>query len=339
MPTPKRAFLSGITGQTGSYLAEYLLQNGYEVWGMIRRSSSFNTGRIDHIYQDPHCPEPRLHLVYGDMLDGSSLARIVNEARPHEVYNLAAQSHVRVSFDQPVYTMDVVALGTLRLLEACRTIKPIPKFVQASSSEMFGNADAPQNETTPFDPQSPYACAKAAAYHLVSNYRSAYGMFACNAISYNHESPRRGETFLTRKVTRAATRISLGLQRYLYLGNLDARRDWGAAQDVVRGMWMMAQHHEPGDFVLATGVTRSVQDFVQLVFEKLGLDWRAHVRPDGRYTRPTEVHCLLGDARKAGEVLGWKPTISFEDLVDGMIEHDLALARKEQMQCRTQNAE
>ena len=327
----KRALVTGITGQDGSYLAELLLEKGYEVWGLIRRSSSFHTGRIDHLYRDRHEPDVRLRLVYGDMSDGGSLASILKEVQPDEVYNLAAQSHVRVSFDQPVYTSDVDALGTLRLLEALRGLDPPPRFYQASSSEMYGASPPPQSEATPFHPRSPYACAKVYAFHQTVNYREAYGLFAANGILFNHGSPRRGETFLTRKVTRAAARIKLGLQAKLYLGNLTAKRDWGYAPDYVRAMWMMLQADEPADYVVATGETHSVKEFVEAAFARLELDWREHVEVDARYLRPTEVEELRGDARKARNGLGWEPAVGFEKRVGIMTDADLALARREKI--------
>ncbi len=330
-PVGKKAFVTGITGQDGSYLAELLLEEGYEVWGLIRRSSSFHTGRIDHLYRDPHEKSVRLHLVYGDLTDGGSLASILRDVRPDEVYNLGAQSHVRVSFDQPAYTVDVDALGTLRLLEALRGLDPTPRYYQASSSEMFGASTPPQSETTPFHPRSPYACAKVYAFHQVVNYREAYDLFACNGILFNHESPRRGETFVTRKVTRAAARIKLGLQEKLYLGNLDARRDWGYAPDYVRAMWLMLNADEPDDYVIATGETRSVSEFVEAVFARLDLDWRERVETDPRYFRPSEVDVLCGDASKAREKLGWSPTVTFDGLVEIMVDADMKLAHREKV--------
>jgi GDPmannose 4,6-dehydratase len=327
----KRALVTGITGQDGSYLAELLLEKGYEVWGLIRRSSCFNTGRIDHLYRDRHEPGVRLRLVYGDLSDGGSLASVLKRIRPHEVYNLAAQSHVRVSFDQPVFTADVDGLGTLRLLEAVRGLKVPPRYYQASSSEMFGASPPPQSERTTFHPMSPYACAKVYAFHQTVNYREAYGLFACNGILFNHESPRRGETFVTRKITRAATRIRLGLQANLFLGNLDARRDWGWAPDYVRAMWMILQADEPDDYVVATGRTRSVRTFLEAAFARLDLDWRDHVETDPRYLRPSEVDVLCGDASKARRRLGWEPEVGFDELVARMIDADLALARREKL--------
>ena len=325
----KKAFITGITGQDGSYLAELLLSKGYEVHGLIRRSSTFNTDRIDHLYRDIHDPAARMYLHYGDLSVSGQMTDLLACIRPDEIYNLGAQSHVRVSFDMPEYTGDVTGLGTLRLLEAIRKTGIKTKFYQASSSEMFGAAPPPQNELTPFRPQSPYAAAKVYAYHMVQNYRKAYNVFACNGILFNHESPRRGETFVTRKVTRAATRIKLGLKDKLYLGNLDARRDWGYAGDYVEAMWLMVQQDEPDDYVVATGETYSVREFVEKVFEKLDLDYRKHVVIDKRYFRPTEVDVLLGDAAKARKKLGWSPKVSFDRLIDMMVEADMELAEKE----------
>jgi GDPmannose 4,6-dehydratase len=326
----KTALITGITGQDGSYLAEFLLSRGYSVYGLIRRSSSFNTSRIDHLYQDPHEPNPRLRLVYGDLNDASSLNKILRDVQPDEIYNLGAQSHVMVSFDIPEYTGEVTGIGTARLLEAIRESQLEPRFYQASSSELYGLAqETPQRETTPFYPRSPYACAKAYAFYLVRNYREAYGLFACNGILFNHESPRRGETFVTRKITRAATRISVGLQDKLYLGNLDARRDWGYAPEYVEAMWLMLQQQKPDDYVIATGETHSVKEFVEEAFKLLGLDWQNHVELDPRYRRPTEVDLLLGDATKAEKNLQWKPKVAFKDLVRIMLEADLELARRE----------
>ena len=328
----KRALITGITGQDGSYLAEFLLEKGYEVSGIIRRSSSFNTDRIEDIYRDPHDPEVRLKLYYGDLSDSGSLRRILTEVEPDEVYNLGAQSHVRVSFDHPEYTVDVNALGCLRLLEAIRDTNRNVRFYQASSSEMFGKvAEAPQNEKTPFRPRSPYACSKVFAFHQTVNYREAYGFFACNGILFNHESPRRGETFVTRKITRAATRIKLGLQDTLYLGNLDAERDWGYAGNFVEAMWLMLQQDEPEDYVIATGETHSVHEFLDEAFTCLDLDWRDYVKTDPRYLRPSEVDVLLGDASKAREKLGWQPKVRFKELVRMMVEADLALAEREHL--------
>lgn len=326
----RRALITGITGQDGSYLAEFLLGKGYEVFGIIRRSSSFNTGRIDHLYQDPHEPDTRVRLIYGDMTDGTSLRKALADVMPDEVYNLAAQSHVRVSFDQPEYTVEVVALGTLRLLDAIKEVVPKARFYQASSSEMFGNAvEIPQSERTPFRPRSPYACAKVYAFYQTVNYREAYNLFACNGILFNHESPRRGETFVTRKITRAATRIKLGLQKKLYLGNLDACRDWGYAGDYVEAMWLMLQQDQPDDYVIATGETHSVKEFLQEAFGLLGLEWTRYVAIDPRYFRPTEVPVLVGDASRARKKLGWEPKVTFKELVKMMVDADLALARKE----------
>jgi GDPmannose 4,6-dehydratase len=330
----KKALITGITGQDGSYLAELLLAKGYRVHGIIRRASSFNTQRIDHLYRDPHLPDARLFLHYGDLSDGAGLRRTLEAVVPDEVYNLGAQSHVMVSFEEPVYTADVDAVGTLRLLEAVRDYRERTghevRFYQAGSSEMFGKVvETPQRETTPFHPRSPYACAKVFGYWQTVNYREAYGMFAANGILFNHESPRRGETFVTRKITRAATRIKLGLQKKLYLGNLDARRDWGFAGDYVEAMWRILQLDTPDDFVIATGVTCSVKDFVQRVFARLELDWEQSVEVDPRYFRPAEVDLLLGDPAKAKKVLGWEPKVDLDALVEMMVDHDLELARRE----------
>ena len=321
-----RALITGITGQDGSYLAELLLAKGYEVHGIVRRASTFNTGRLSHLYSDPHEKTARLILHYGDLTDDSRLTNLVLDVQPTEIYNLAAQSHVRVSFDEPIHTVDVVALGTLRLLEAARQLqKRMPvRFYQASSSEMYGGGyQVPQNESTPFHPRSPYACGKVFAYHQVVNYREAYGLFACNGILFNHESPRRGETFVTRKITRAAARIALGLEKKLYLGNLDAKRDWGFAGDYVEAMWLMLQHKQPGDYVIATGTSHSVREFLELAFDRAGLEWQEHVEIDPRYFRPAEVDHLLGDASKASAELGWRPSTSFEELVTVMVDADL----------------
>jgi len=327
----KKALVTGITGQDGSYLAELLLEKGYEVWGIIRRSSSFHTGRIDHLYKDPH-EKVNLRLVYGDLTDGSDLAKVINDIKPDEVYNLGAQSHVRVSFDMPIYTADVDALGTLRLLEAIRTMAKPPRFYQASSSEMYGKvAETPQTEQTPFYPRSPYGCAKVYSFWQVVNYREAYGLFACNGILFNHESPRRGETFVTRKITRAATRIKLGLQEKLYLGNLDAKRDWGFAGDYVEAMWLMLQQDRPDDYVIATGETHSVREFLDEVFGHLELAWKDYVEIDPKYYRPTEVDFLLGDATKAKEVLGWEPKVTFKELARIMTDADMKLAEEEKI--------
>jgi GDPmannose 4,6-dehydratase len=328
---PRRALITGITGQDGSYLAELLLGKGYEVHGMIRRSSSFNTGRIDHLYQDPHEKNVKLHLVYGDLNDASSLNSILRSVRPHEIYNLGAQSHVRVSFDVPEYTAEVTALGAVRLLEAIRETGLETRFYQASSSELYGQAvEVPQTERTPFHPRSPYAAAKAYAFHITRNYREAYGMFASNGILFNHESPRRGETFVTRKITRAATRIKLGLQTKLFLGNLDAKRDWGYAGDYVEAMWLMLQAAAPDDYVVATGETHSVREFLERTFSYLELDWERHVEIDPRYFRPAEVDLLLGDPSKARTELGWQPRVDLDELVRMMVDADLALAQAEQ---------
>jgi GDPmannose 4,6-dehydratase len=326
----KKAVITGITGQDGSYLAELLLQKGYEVWGVIRRSSSFNTGRVEHLYRDPHEKEARLKLRYGDLNDASSLSTILGDLRPDEVYNLGAQSHVRVSFDIPEYTAEISGLGSVRILEAMRRVGVKARFYQASSSELYGKVhEVPQSERTPFHPRSPYAAAKAYAYYITQNYREAYGMFAVNGILFNHESPRRGETFVTRKITRAATRIKLGLQEKLFLGNLEAKRDWGFAGDYAEAMWLMLQAEQPDDFVIATGETHSVREFLEKVFQLLDLDYRKYVEHDPRYDRPAEVDLLLGDASKAKEVLGWEPKVGFDQLVKMMVESDLDLARSE----------
>ena len=335
----KRALITGITGQDGSFLAELLMEKGYEVYGIIRRSSSFNTSRIDHLYQDPHEPGTRLRLVHGDLNDSSSLNTLIRQIRPDEIYNLGAQSHVRVSFDVPEYTGEVTGLGTVRLLEAIREAGISPKFYQASSSELYGKVvETPQKETTPFYPRSPYACAKAYAYWITVNYRESYGMFACNGILFNHESERRGETFVTRKITRAATRIKLGLQQKLYLGNLDARRDWGYARDYVEAMWLMMQSEEPDDYVIATGETHSIREFLTETFGYLELDWERYVEIDPRYFRPAEVDLLLGDPTKAKTVLGWEPKVSFKELARIMVENDLKLAERELRASRHEGA-
>jgi len=331
-PKSKRALILGITGQDGSYLSELLISKGYEVHGIIRRSSSFNTERIEHLYHDPHEPHVRLNLHYGDLMDGSSLRAVISQIQPDEIYNLGAQSHVRVSFDQPVYTVEVDALGTLILLEAIRDAAPRARFYQAGSSEMFGKVrEVPQREATPFYPRSPYGCAKVFAHWQTLNYREAYGMFACNGILFNHESPRRGETFVTRKITRAATRIKEGLQEAVYLGNLEARRDWGYAGDYVEAMWLMLQQEEAQDYVVATGETHSVREFVEETFGLLDLDWKKYVRIDPRYFRPTEVDLLLGDSTKARTLLGWQLTVSFRELIKMMVEADRKLARRERL--------
>lgn len=329
----KSALVTGITGQDGSYLVELLLRKNYEVHGIVRRSSTFNTDRIDHLYVDPHDPTARMYLHHGDLSDGTAMRRILREANPDEVYNLGAQSHVKVSFDQPEYTVEVDALGVLRLLEAIRdhqqTAGKKIRFYQAGTSEMFGASPPPQSESTSFYPRSPYAAAKVYAYWQTVNYREAYDLFACNGILFNHESERRGETFVTRKITRAATRIKVGLQEKLYLGNLDAKRDWGHAEDYVEAMWSMLQQEQPDDYVIATGETRSVREFVASVFDRLELDWEKYVEIDPRYFRPTEVDILLGDPTKARKRLGWSPKITFDSLVDRMVGYDLELARQE----------
>ncbi len=329
----KKALIFGITGQDGSFLAEFLLSKGYEVHGIVRRASTFNTDRLDGIYSDPHDHGVALHLHYGDVTDGAGLRHVLETVQPDEIYNLAAQSHVRVSFDQAEYTADVVATGTLRLLEAMRNYARFAgkrvAFYQAGSSEMFGAAKPPQNEKTAFYPRSPYAASKVAAHWYAVNYREAYGLFISNGILFNHESHRRGETFVTRKITRALTRIKLGLQKKLFLGNLDAKRDWGYAGDYVQAMWMMLQAQEPDDYVVATGEAHSVRQFLDLAGAHCGLDWTECVELDPRYLRPTEVDYLLGDATKARENLGWQPTIRFEELVEIMVKHDLDLAQQE----------
>lgn len=330
----KKALITGITGQDGSYLAELLLSKGYEVHGIIRRCSTFNTSRIDHLYKDPHEKESRLFLHYGDLSDGNSLNNVLEKSDPDEVYNLAAQSHVKVSFMEPISTVDITAMGTLRILDCIHRYlehrgKKI-KFYQASSSEMFGKVnETPQTENTPFHPRSPYGCAKVYAFWQTVNYRESYDMFTCNGILFNHESPRRGETFVTRKITRAIGRIKAGLQDKIYLGNLDAKRDWGFAGDYVEAMWLMLQHDQPDDYVIASGETHSVQEFLEIAFAYCGLDWQAHVETDPRYLRPAEVDLLLGDPMKAKTVLGWKPKVSFRQLVEMMCEHDLQLAERE----------
>ncbi len=322
----KTAFITGITGQDGSYLAELLLGKGYEVHGLMRRSSSFNTGRIDEIYEDPHVDDARLTLHFGDLGDGSNLARLLTKIHPDEIYHLGAQSHVRVSFDIPEYTGDVTGISTLRLLEAIRETEIPTKFYQASSSEMFGAALPPQNELTPFHPRSPYAVAKVYAYWITVNYREAYDMFACNGILFNHESPRRGETFVTRKITRGLANILAGKQDKIYLGNLEARRDWGYAPEYVDAMWRMLQHDTPNDYVIATGETHSVREFLEIAFGIVGLNYEKYVGIDPRYYRPTEVDVLLGDASKAERDLGWKPKTTFAELVRMMVEADLRAA-------------
>jgi GDPmannose 4,6-dehydratase len=322
--SPKRAIITGITGQDGSYLAELLLGKGYEVHGLIRRSSTFNTDRIDHIYQDPHVPNANLILHYADLTDGSRLVTLLNEIQPDEVYNLAAQSHVRVSFDEPEYTGDVTGLGTIRLLEAIRAIGLNTRFYQASSSEMFGATPPPQNEETPFYPRSPYGVAKLYSYWITRNYREAYGIFATNGILFNHESPRRGDTFVTRKITRAVARIAAGVQSELYMGNLDSVRDWGYAPEYVDAMWRMLQCDGPTDFVVATNTAYTVRDFLEFSFAHVGLDWEKYVKFDERYLRPTEVDALIGDPAKAHELLGWSPTILTPRLAQIMVDADIA---------------
>src|SRR6266568_5389817 len=320
----KKAFISGITGQDGSYLAELLLQKGYEVHGMIRRSSSFNTGRINHIYRDPHETDVRMFLHYGDLNDASSINKVLRDVRPDEIYNLGAQSHVRVSFDVPEYTGEVDALGAVRILEAIRETELNTKFYQASSSELYGKVvETPQKETTPFYPRSPYACAKAYAFYLTVNYRESYGMHASNGILFNHESPRRGETFVTRKITRAAAHIKAGLQKKLYLGNLDAKRDWGYAKEYVEAMWLMLQQERPDDYVIATNETHSVREFLEAAFSHAGLKWQKHVEIDPNYYRPSEVDLLVGDYSKAKRLLGWEPKTRFVDLVKLMVDADV----------------
>ena len=319
----KKALITGITGQDGSYLTEFLLSKGYIVYGVIRRSSSFNTGRIDHIYQDPHDPSPRMRLIYGDLNDASSLNKIIRTVEPDEIYNLGAQSHVRVSFDVPEYTAEITGLGTVRLLEAIRETGVQTRFYQASSSEMYGNSPSPQSERTPFQPRSPYAAAKVYAHWMTVNYREGYGLFACNGILFNHESPRRGETFVSRKITKAVARIKLGRQEKLFLGNLDAKRDWGYAIDYMEAVWLMLQQDEPDDYVIATGETNSVRDFLGEAFGYVNLDWQKYVEIDPRYYRPTEVDVLLGDASKARQKLGWRPRVKFRDLVRMMVDADL----------------
>src|SRR5438445_4610761 len=325
----KKALVTGITGQDGSYLTELLLSKGYTVHGIIRRSSSFNTGRIDHIYQDPHDSNPRLRLVYGDLNDASSLNRIIRTIAPDEIYNLGAQSHVRVSFDIPEYTGEITGLGTIRLLEAIRESGLKPKFYQASSSEMFGKVqEVPQCETTPFYPRSPYGAAKVYSYWITVNYREAYDLFACNGILFNHESPRRGETFVTRKITKAAARIKLGLQQDLFLGNLDAKRDWGFAGDYIEAMWMMLQAKTPDDYVIATGETHTVKEMLELAFDRLQLDWKKDVTIDQKYYRPTEVDLIIGDGSKAKKALGWQPKVRFQELIAMMVDADLAVEKE-----------
>jgi GDPmannose 4,6-dehydratase len=333
MSTPKRALITGITGQDGSYLAELLLKKGYEVHGVIRRSSSFNTQRIDHVYQDPHVPNPKLKLHFGDLTDSDSLRRVIELAQPHEVYNLGAQSHVKVSFDVPIYTAQTDALGALYLLEALRDYQTrtgtAVKYYQAGTSEMFGATPPPQTEAAPFHPRSPYGVSKLAAHWYGVNYREAYKMFICNGILFNHESPRRGETFVTRKVTRAVGRIKHGLQDKVYLGNLEAKRDWGFAGDFVEAMWLMMQQERPDDYVIATGAAHSVRDLCEAAFSEVGLDYTQYVEIDPRYYRPAEVDNLQGDASKAKRILGWEPKTDFRALVKMMVAHDMDLAAQE----------
>ena len=320
----KKALITGVTGQDGSYLAELLLTKGYEVHGIIRRSSSFNTSRVEHLYRDPHETGVRFFLHYGDLNDASSLNRLLERIHPDEIYNLAAQSHVRVSFDIPEYTAEITALGAIRLLEAIKETQIKARFYQASSSEMYGKVvEVPQKETTPFYPRSPYACAKVFAHWITVNYRESYGLFTCSGILFNHESPRRGETFVTRKITRAAARIKKGLQKELFLGNLEAKRDWGYAPDYVEAMWMMLQQEKPDDYVIATGETHSVREFLEEAFGYLKLDWNKYVKKDPRYLRPAEVDLLQGDPSKAKKKLGWEPTVSFKELVRIMVDADL----------------
>ena len=330
---PQKALITGITGQDGSYLAELLLNKGYEVHGLIRRSSTFNTHRLDHIYVDPHDPKGKLYLHYGDLNDGGQLSNLVYNIHPDEIYHLGAQSHVRVSFDMPEFTGDITGLGTTRILEAIRRSGIKTRFYQASSSEMFGDAPAPQNEETPFWPRSPYAAAKVYAYWMTRNYREAYNMFACNGILFNHESPLRGETFVTRKITRALARIKFGLQDKLYLGNLDAKRDWGYAPDYVKAMWLMLQQDDPQDFVIATGQSHSVREFLEEAFSYADLDWKEYVEIDPRYFRPTEIELLLGDAGRARKILGWEPEVGFKELVRLMVDADIN-ALEEMKQCQ-----
>ncbi|HEY0457131.1 MAG TPA: GDP-mannose 4,6-dehydratase [Verrucomicrobiae bacterium] len=324
----KKALITGITGQDGSYLAELLLSKGYEVHGIIRRASVFTTQRLDHIYSDPHLSKTALKLHYGDMADASALARLIGRIQPEEIYNLAAQSHVRVSFDSPEYTVDVTATGTIRLLEAIRDSGMKPRFYQASSSEMYGKVrDIPQHEETPFYPRSPYGCAKVFAYWITVNYRESYGLHASNGILFNHESPRRGATFVTRKITRAVAQIKAGLQDKIFLGNLDSKRDWGYAKEFVEAMWLMLQQEKPDDYVIATGETHSVREFLEHAFGHVGLDWQKHVEIDPAYYRPTEVDILIGDASKAKKKLNWAPKMKFEELVKLMVDADVQLLK------------
>jgi GDPmannose 4,6-dehydratase len=333
----KKALITGITGQDGSYLADLLLDKGYEVHGIVRRASTFNTGRIEHLYQDPHINDVRLFLHYGDIADSTNLIKLLYRIQPDEIYHLAAQSHVRVSFDIPEYTGDVTGLGTIRILEAIRETGLKAKFYQASSSEMYGKVqEIPQRETTPFYPRSPYGAAKVYAYWATVNYRESYGMFACNGILFNHESPRRGETFVTRKVTRAVARIHAGLDDKLYLGNLEARRDWGYAKEYVQAMWLMLQQDQPGDYVIATGEAHSVLELVKQAFDYVGLDWAKYVRKDPRYFRPSEVDLLIGDASKARKFLGWEPRTTFRDLVELMVDADIEALRNNNEEPRSE---
>jgi GDPmannose 4,6-dehydratase len=333
----KKALITGITGQDGSYLADLLLDKGYEVHGIVRRASTFNTGRIEHLYQDPHINDVRLFLHYGDIADSTNLIKLLYRIQPDEIYHLAAQSHVRVSFDIPEYTGDVTGLGTIRILEAIRETGLKAKFYQASSSEMYGKVqEIPQRETTPFYPRSPYGAAKVYAYWATVNYRESYGMFACNGILFNHESPRRGETFVTRKVTRAVARIHAGLDDKLYLGNLEARRDWGYAKEYVQAMWLMLQQDQPGDYVIATGEAHSVLELVRQAFDYVGLDWAKYVRKDPRYFRPSEVDLLIGDASKARKFLGWEPRTTFRDLVELMVGADIEALRNNNEEPRSE---
>jgi len=327
----KKAFITGITGQDGSYLAEFLLQKGYEVHGLIRRASTFNTNRIEHLFQDPHVSKPKMHLHYGDLSDGSRLTTLLSMIRPDEVYHLAAQSHVRVSFDEPEHTGDVTGLATTRLLEAIRLVSPESKFYQASSSEMFGATPPPQDEDTPFYPRSPYGAAKVYSYWMTKNYREAYGLFACNGILFNHESPRRGETFVTRKITRAAARIKLGLQDKLFLGNLDSIRDWGYAPEYVEAQWLMLQADGPDDYIVATNKSATVSDFLHASFGALDLDWEKHVEFDSRYLRPTEVDALIGDYSKAKLALSWQPSVLVDQLAQIMVKRDFGLLEQTEL--------
>lgn len=327
----KKALITGITGQDGSYLAEFLLDKGYEVYGVVRRTSTFTTDRIDHIFQDPHERKARLKLIYGDLSDASVITKILADIKPDEVYNLAAQSHVRVSFDIPEYTSDVTAIGTLRILEAIRFLGLKTKFYQASSSEMYGLVQAvPQNEMTPFYPRSPYACAKLYSHWITTNYRESYGIFACSGILFNHESPRRGETFVTRKITQAVAHIKAGLQDKLYLGNLDSKRDWGYAKEYIEAMWLMLQQDKPDDYVIATNETHTIKEFLEEAFKHAGLDWEDYVEIDSRYFRPAEVDLLIGDYAKAKKVLGWEPKTKFKELVKIMVDADIEALSKKQ---------